>query len=171
MKKKNTSTEAEPPSDIRSEKTDESMVEYGTDPEDPGTPVSLTPSEKRVFQHKEEDSDAITVEATEEDFRELSDDHSDIVQGPMGNAPRLKSKRKRDSFRKTIQVDLTQIDHTICGPPCANKPIPPDVLVLNKEFADVFPEALPAGLPPVRSTDHKIPLKVRSRPHPAEHTA
>ena len=45
--------------------------------------------------------------------------------------------------------------------------IPPDLKKLISEYSDVFPEALPTGLPPARATDHAIHLLPAS--HPPRH--
>jgi transposase InsO family protein len=42
----------------------------------------------------------------------------------------------------------------------------PDVIKLLAEYADVFPEKLPAELPPMRGVEHGIELKPGSRPPP-----
>ena len=42
----------------------------------------------------------------------------------------------------------------------------PAAQALLKEFADVFPDKLPDGLPPARGTQHRIELKPDSRPPP-----
>ena len=110
------------------------------------------------------EAEAITSELTGSDLAEVADERPYTIKEPLGKAPRLKHKRKRESFRKTIKVDLTQIDHTICGPPCKTVLIHPDILALNKEFADIFPDVLPAGLPPERGTEHHIPIKEGSTP-------
>ena len=60
-------------------------------------------------------------------------------------------------------MGLTKIDHTICGPPCKIAPVPEQILLLNTEFKSLFPEKMPAGLPPARITDHHITLKPNSR--------
>ena len=38
------------------------------------------------------------------------------------------------------------------------------ILKLNEEYADLFPDKLPKGLPPSMATDHKIDLKHGSKP-------
>ena len=43
-------------------------------------------------------------------------------------------------------------------------PLPPSILQLLTEFADVFPESLPLGLPPQRSFEHETDLEPGSRP-------
>ena len=42
--------------------------------------------------------------------------------------------------------------------------IPPQRSTVLKEFSDVFPEELPAGLPPDRGTDRTIPLEPGAKP-------
>ena len=42
--------------------------------------------------------------------------------------------------------------------------IPPQMSTLLNESSDVFPEELPAGLPPDRGTDHTIPLEPGAKP-------
>ena len=41
---------------------------------------------------------------------------------------------------------------------------PPEIAQVLKEFADVFPEELPLGLPPSRATDHRIDLECGAKP-------
>jgi hypothetical protein len=42
--------------------------------------------------------------------------------------------------------------------------LPPKMLELLDEFQDLFPDELPAGLPPKRNVDHEIPLQPESSP-------
>ena len=56
-----------------------------------------------------------------------------------------------------------EVDHAICGAPCTKVPSPVEIEELNKEFADIFPEKVPGGLPPKRVTDHRIDLKPGSK--------
>ena len=58
-----------------------------------------------------------------------------------------------------MHLDLKNIDHEVCGPARRQAPITPAVQKLNKEYAHLFPEKLPPGLPPSRSTYHRIDLK------------
>ncbi|KAL1925478.1 uncharacterized protein VTP21DRAFT_361 [Calcarisporiella thermophila] len=44
------------------------------------------------------------------------------------------------------------------------QPPPPEIQSLLNEFKDVFPESLPAGLPPQREVDHRIELIPGSEP-------
>ena len=44
------------------------------------------------------------------------------------------------------------------------KPTSPEAVALLKEFSDVFPDALPAGLPPSRAVDHRIELEAGAQP-------
>ena len=70
------------------------------------------------------------------------------------------SRRKRKlSTRKDVQDIIKDMDPALCGPQCQEIPVPPEVLKLNEEFADLFPKELPAGLPPARPTDHRIDLQ------------
>ena len=85
----------------------------------------------------------------------------EAVQTP----PDLKKKyrRRRMSPKKIVQFNLKEVDHTICGPGCEEIPIAPEIQELNEEFKFLFPEKLPAGLPPERETDHRIDLKPESK--------
>jgi hypothetical protein len=78
--------------------------------------------------------------------------------------PKWKTKRKlKNSPRKAVEQLFKEVDHTICGAPCAKVPTPVEIEELNKEFVDVFPEKIPGGLPPKRVTDHRIDLKPGSK--------
>ena len=50
------------------------------------------------------------------------------------------------------------MEHTICGPPCDELPVPDCIMALNEEFAVIFPAKIPGGMPPSRPTDHCIDL-------------
>ena len=71
---------------------------------------------------------------------------------------------------------IRDVDHTICGPPCEELPMPDCRRALNEEFAAIFPEKIPGGMPPTRPTehridlvqDHKIPSQKMYRLSPAE---
>ena len=53
---------------------------------------------------------------------------------------------------------IRDVDHTICGPPCEELPMPDCIMALNEEFAAIFPANIPEGMPPSRPTDHRIDL-------------
>ena len=53
---------------------------------------------------------------------------------------------------------IKDVDHTICGPPCEELPMPDCIRALNEEFAAIFPAKIPGGMPPSRPTDHRIDL-------------
>ena len=75
-----------------------------------------------------------------------------------------KSRRKRRmSPRRVVQLSLKEIDHAVCGPPCAIMPVDSRIKELNEEFKSLFPEKMPPGLPPQRTTDHRIDIKPGSK--------
>ena len=57
------------------------------------------------------------VEITPAEREELADDKPYGASYTDGGKPRLKKKNRRESFRKTIQVYLANIDHTVRAPP------------------------------------------------------
>ena len=71
---------------------------------------------------------------------------------------------------------IKDMDHTICGPPYEELPMPDFIRALNDEFAAIVPEKIPGGIPPSRPTDdridlvhdHKIPGQKLHRLSPAE---
>ena len=69
-------------------------------------------------------------------------------------------------MKKATPSHLTpkQVDHTLCGPPVKEVPVPPEVSDLIKKFPEVFSAKLPDGLPPQRDTDHKIEIVPGSKP-------
>ena len=106
--------------------------------------------------------EAEAIDPTPEDIAELQESPVTLSY-PSGQPLRFKRRSKKNSPRSKVQVDLKDIDHTICGPACKEIPIPNEVLTLNKEYQKLFPEKMPAGLPPARITDHHITLKPNSR--------
>ena len=87
----------------------------------------------------------VEVEPTKEDIKALT----------RTQEPRWKTKKRlRDSPRKRVEKLFKDIDHTVCGPPCQEGSIPPEILDLNKEYQDLFTEKIPKGLPKPRDTDH-----------------
>ena len=67
-------------------------------------------------------------------------------------------QRLRNSPRKEVEKLIRDVDHTICGPPCEELPMPDCIRALNEEFAAIFPEKIPGGMPPSRPTDYRIDL-------------
>ena len=107
-----------------------------------------------------EEEEELTPEKREEALKA----EAEITMQVHHQKPTFKRKRK-SSFRKSLpKIDLAQIDHAICGPPCKRNPVPDSVLELNKRYEQLFPESLPKGLPPSRDTDHRIDLKPDSKP-------
>ena len=67
-------------------------------------------------------------------------------------------QRLRNSPMKEVEKLIRDVDHTICGPPCEELPMPDCIKVLNEEFVAIFPTKIPGGMPPSRPTDHRIDL-------------
>ena len=67
-------------------------------------------------------------------------------------------QRLRNSPRKEVEKLIKDVDHTICGPPCEELPMPYCIMALNEELAAIFPDTIPGGMPPSRLTDHRIDL-------------
>ena len=51
-------------------------------------------------------------------------------------------QRQRNSPRKEVEKLIRDVDHTICGQPCEEVPIPDCIRALNEEFAEIFPEKI-----------------------------
>ena len=68
-------------------------------------------------------------------------------------------QRLRNSPRNEVEKLIRDVDHPIRGPPCEELPMPERIRALNKEFAAIFPEKIPGGMPPTRPTDHRIDLE------------
>ena len=47
--------------------------------------------------------------------------------------PETRKTKRKESFRKTIRVDLQNIDHSICGPACEKRETPSPLRRLNEE--------------------------------------
>ena len=54
-------------------------------------------------------------------------------------------QRLRNSPRKEVEKLINDVDHTICGPPCEELPMPDCIRALNEEFAAIFPAKIPGG--------------------------
>ena len=67
-------------------------------------------------------------------------------------------QRLKNSPRKEVEKLIRDVDHTICGPPCEELPMPDCIRALNEEFAAIFPAKIPGGMLPSRPTDHRIDL-------------
>ena len=67
-------------------------------------------------------------------------------------------QRLRNSPIKEVEKLIKDVDHTICGPPCEELPMPDCIMALNEEFAAIFPEKIPGGMLPTKPTDHRIDL-------------
>ena len=76
-------------------------------------------------------------------------------------ATKLPKRQRKTTPRKELALKIKDMDPAECGPPCATAPVPDQILKLKQEFADVFPEKMPPGLPPERRTDHRIDFFAR----------
>ena len=54
-------------------------------------------------------------------------------------------QRLKNSPSKLVEKLIRDVDHTICGPPCEELPMPDCIRALNEEFAAIFPEKIPGG--------------------------
>ena len=61
-------------------------------------------------------------------------------------------KRKKPSARQDVQDLIKEMDPASCGLPCQTAPVPPEVIKLNEEYKELFPEKLP------RNYLHHVPL-------------
>ena len=95
---------------------------------------------------------------------ELDPTKEDTIAVSRLQEPKWKTKKRlKVSPRKAVEKLIKTVDHTLCGPPCRELPVPECILALNKEFSRLFPAKVPGGLPPSRPTDHRIDLKPDSR--------
>ena len=62
----------------------------------------------------------------------------------------------RNSPMKEVEKLIKDLDHTSCGPPCEELPMPNCIKALNDEFAEIFPANIPGEMPPSSPTDHRI---------------
>ena len=85
------------------------------------------------------------VDPTPEDISELQE--SPVVLQYPSRQPLNFKRKKKDSPRSKVQVDLKNIDHTICGPACQEVPVPETILALNQEYKKLLPEKMPSELP------------------------
>ena len=120
------------------------------------TPITMQPSDEQNFVtvkplpgkifEKSADEDLFLVpadfllayeheamEPTPVDTAELQE-HPMILHFPSEQPLKFKKRSKKNSPRSQVQVDLKEIDHTICGPPCKTVEVPEQILSLNLEF-------------------------------------
>ena len=81
----------------------------------------------------------------------------------------LERAHRRDEILEMYALFVTPTPSTEEDAPPDAAPVvrDPRVATLIKEFADVFPDKLPDGLPPVRGVQHRIDLKPGATPPPA----
>ena len=65
-------------------------------------------------------------------------------------------QRLRNSPRKEVEKLIRDMDLTIYGPPCEELHMPECIRALNEEFAAIFLEKIPEGMPPSMPTNHRI---------------
>ena len=93
----------------------------------------------------------------EDDFDEDSGRQDNVGSSSEGNAT-LRLSRKEKGKGK---VDCQEAPDALAGLP---EDTPDDLRALLQTYRDVFPAALPAGLPPERSVDHAIELEAGATP-------
>ena len=112
-----------------------------------------------------------------EEVEEVMPTLEDQKQVSRGVDAKWKTRQRlRNSPRKEVEKLIRDVDHTICGPPCEELPMPECIMALNEEFAAIFSAKIPGGMPPSRSTghlidmvqDHRIPGQKLYRLSPAE---
>ena len=84
-----------------------------------------------------------------------AEDREELMQSPMEgstffNGRQTFKKKRKESPRQKVFIDLKSIDNQVCGPPCKERHVAEQVLQLNKEFESLFPAKLPQGLSSVR---------------------
>lgn len=68
------------------------------------------------------------------------------------------SKLQQRNYAEVYRIKICSVVEA------AKDPIPPEITRLVKEFSDVFPEALPDGLPPSRRVEFDLAMKPDARP-------
>ena len=130
------------------------VVRGGPLPTEPEVEVPSDKSDPVICAMQEANPDPEVVTPTAEDRKALA--HT--------TEPRWKTRRRlRNSPRQEVEKLIKEVDHTLCGPPCEGVEVPKEIRELNKEYAHLFPEKVPGGLPPPQRTDHQIDLKPDSR--------
>ena len=96
---------------------------------------------------------------------------SNTVGGNQRHVRLLSAVQLKRAIRKQEQLGLAVVTPTAAEdevgehPPQASaKDIPAEIRCVLHDFADVFPEKLPPGLPPKRGVDHRIELVENSQP-------
>ena len=93
--------------------------------------------------------------ATDPPQIELSPEgREDIINKAYGDYAARQTRKMKTSGPKYHMPET--IDHSICGAPIATAPVPPEMQAVVDRYAHVFPKKPPPGLPPHRSTDHRI---------------
>ena len=121
--------------------------------------------EVEVGQDVKEEDEGVRVMANLQvelaEIEEVMPTLEDQQQVSRGVDAKWKTKhRLRNSPWKEVEKLIKDVDHTICGPPCEERPIPYCIRALNEEFAAIFPAKIPGGMPPSasRPTDQRIHL-------------
>ena len=84
----------------------------------------------------------LEVELAEiEEVMPTLEDQQQVSRG--GDAKWKTRQRLRNSPRKEVEKLIKDVDHTICGPPCEELPMPDCIRALTEEFAAIFPEKIP----------------------------
>ena len=111
---------------------------------------------------KEEDDGwgvVVNLEVELAEIEEVMPTFEDQQQVSLGVDAKWKTRQRlRNSPRKEVEKLIKDVDHTICGPPCEELPMPDCIKALNAEFAAIFPARIPGGMPQSMPMDHRIDL-------------
>ena len=72
----------------------------------------------------------------------MEGEHSEVDRcaPASANPERKMGKRNKLSARKDVQDLIKEIDPSSCGMPCQSEHVPLEVLELNEEYNELFPE-------------------------------